>query len=313
MDDVALICPCFRRNQIVKLDNGYACSHADCVCSEKKGGFHNSGKCPVLINFQDCDTLCDQSVYRMPERRYIPRLENCWARAVKKVIYGVSPITLRLCKLFIKNITRNNSVPKVLIIGSGSIGQGSEQLYASADISFVGVDIYPSESVDFIADAHYLPFLDNQFDGVWIQAVLEHVVDPSLVAAEIYRVLKRDGVVYSEAPFMQQIHEGAYDFYRFTGSAHRHVFKNFEVLDIGVVGGPATAFSWSLRYLLYSLLNSKIISLALSAPFFILGRYLDRIIGIKKSWGGASGTYILCKKSKDTARHTQIMKTYMGK
>jgi len=60
------------------------------------------------------------------------------------------------------------------------------------------------------------------FDAVWIQAVLEHVLDPVRVVAEIHRVLRPGGLVYSEIPFMQEVHEGAYDFTRFRLSGMPH-------------------------------------------------------------------------------------------
>ena len=66
-----------------------------------------------------------------------------------------------------------------------------------------------------IADAHYIPFRDGSFQGVLIQAVLEHVIEPEKVVGEIHRVLAKDGVVYSEI-FMQQVHEGAFDITRFS-------------------------------------------------------------------------------------------------
>ena len=64
-----------------------------------------------------------------------------------------------------------------------------------------------------------MPF--KEIDLVIIQAVLEHVMYPNKVVSEIYRVLKNDGLIYSETPFMQQVHEGPYDFSRFTESGHR--------------------------------------------------------------------------------------------
>jgi ubiquinone/menaquinone biosynthesis C-methylase UbiE len=67
-----------------------------------------------------------------------------------------------------------------------------------------------------VADGHQLPIADGSVDGVWIQAVLEHVLDPSIVVQEIHRVLTPGGVVYAETPFMQPVHEGAYDFTRFS-------------------------------------------------------------------------------------------------
>ena len=73
--------------------------------------------------------------------------------------------------------------------------------------------------------AHYLPFKDETFDGVWIQAVLEHVVSPETVVKEIFRVVKNHGLIHSEIPFMQQIHMGKNDFTRYTASGHRFLFK----------------------------------------------------------------------------------------
>ena len=67
--------------------------------------------------------------------------------------------------------------------------------------------------------------------------MLEHVLDPAQVVAEIHRVLGKDGVVFANTPFMQQVHEGAYDFTRFTLSGHRWLFRNFDLLEAGTSAG----------------------------------------------------------------------------
>jgi ubiquinone/menaquinone biosynthesis C-methylase UbiE len=59
-----------------------------------------------------------------------------------------------------------------------------------------------------VCDAHHLPFQIESFDGVIVQAVLEHVFDPNRYVEEIHRVLKMDAVVYAETPFIQQADEG---------------------------------------------------------------------------------------------------------
>ena len=48
-----------------------------------------------------------------------------------------------------------------------------------------------------------------------------------------------DGVVYAETPFLQAVHEGPWDFTRFTESGHRWLFRAFERLDSGVVAWGA--------------------------------------------------------------------------
>ena len=109
--------------------------------------------------------------------------------------------------------------------------------------------MFSSPHTRLVADAHKLPFVDQSFDGVWIQAVLEHVLEPIDVVSEIHRVLRDDGLVYAETPFMQQVHERAYDFTRFTQSGHRWLFRSFTEISAGPVTGGGVALLWSIRYL----------------------------------------------------------------
>ena len=132
--------------------------------------------------------------------------------------------------------------PRVLVIGSRVLGSGMEMLaeYPGLEVVESDVELGPRPLVLF--DAHDIPFEDGAFDGVIAQAVLEHVADPSRVAAEIARVLKPRGFVYAETPFMQQVHEGAYDFTRFTHLGHRRLFRDFDEVASGVACGPGMAW-----------------------------------------------------------------------
>ena len=107
-------------------------------------------------------------------------------------------------------------------------------------------DIDKQADVDIFCDAHELSFKDEVFDGVISTAVLEHVLYPDKVIHEIHRVLKKDGFIYSEIPFLQSVHEGAYDFMRYTLSGHRRLLEYFKEIEVGMVAGPGTALVWSL-------------------------------------------------------------------
>ncbi len=130
-----------------------------------------------------------------------------------------------------------------------------------------------------------------------MQAVLEHVLDPALVADEVYRVLKDGGVVYAETPFMQQVHEGAYDFQRFTITGHRWLFRRFEQIDIGPLKGPGITLAWSLKYFFWALTRSRRIGSLVFIPSFFVLQVLDRLIPAKYRWDGASGGYFLGRKT----------------
>ena len=153
----------------------------------------------------------------------------------------------------------------------------------------------------------------DSFDGVWIQAVLEHVVEPQVVISEIYRVLNKNGLVYAETPFMQQVHEGAYDFSRYTVLGHRYLFRDFDEISIGGAGGAEVSLSWSLKYFILAITNSAklakltgIISTLLLKPFSFL---------IKKEslYDSSSGVFFLGRKSTHRLTHKELIRLYSGK
>jgi SAM-dependent methyltransferase len=143
----------------------------------------------------------------------------------------------------------------VLVVGGGVNAHGVT-LYDDPDVNVIGFDIYPSQLTQFVADGHQIPLVTGSVDAVLIQAVLEHVLDPWRVVAEIRRVLRTGGIVYAETPFLQQVHEGAYDFTRFTDSGHRWLFREFDLIDSGAIGGPGLQAVWTIDYLTRGLLRS---------------------------------------------------------
>jgi len=169
----------------------------------------------------------------------------------------------------------------ILILGGGNIGTGLDKIYKSKDIKIISTDIYPSNNIQFISDCHNIPLKNESVDGVIIQAVLEHVLKPEQVINEVYRVLKKKGIVFAETPFMQHSHEEPYDFNRFTELGHRWLFKSFKSLYRKTNGGPSVSLFWSIKFFLFSLTNSKLISNLLSIPFLFIV-FFDYLIPEKK-------------------------------
>src|SRR5262249_11904329 len=144
-----------------------------------------------------------------------------FASRLHVLVNGTNPVAAKNCELFLSLVKAETDYPRILIIGGGLGGLVAGQLYADPRGEICNPRVYASPSTALLCDAHKLPFETRSFDGIWIQAVLEHVLDPHIVVAEIHRVLKQNGYVYAETPFMQQVHERAYDFSRFTRSGHR--------------------------------------------------------------------------------------------
>jgi len=191
------------------------------------------------------------------------------------------------------------------------VGAGVQYIYQQ-NLSPVVLDVYISPNVAYVADAHYLPFSDACFDLVICQAVLEHVLEPSLVVSEINRVLDSRGIVYAETPFMQQVHEGAYDFNRYTILGHRKLFSRFRLIEQGAISGAFTVLAWDIKYLLWALFRNKFLAQILSSPFLLFSPYLDLILQGKYLFDNSGGNYFIGRKHEKRISDVEIIDSYRG-
>jgi SAM-dependent methyltransferase len=213
-------------------------------------------------------------------------------------------------------LLQQGAAPKVLVLGGSIMGQGMEALTGKPSIVMVPTDVSFGPLTTIICDAHDIPFEDDTFDGVVVQAVLEHVVDPYRCVEEIHRVLKWRGLVYAETPFMQQVHMGPYDFSRFTHSGHRRLFRCFDEISSGPVCGPGMALAWSYQYFLMSFTASRtmrgLIRAFASLTSFYL-KYFDRyLINKKAAVDAASGYFFLGRKEGHTLSDRELVRYYKG-
>jgi ubiquinone/menaquinone biosynthesis C-methylase UbiE len=199
--------------------------------------------------------------------------------------------------------------PRVLVIGGGEIGSGAEALCEEPNIDLIAFDIYASDNCQFLADGQQIPLKDKCIDGVVIQAVLEHVLNPQLVVAEIYRVLRLGGLVYADTPFMQQVHEGPYDFTRFTESGHRYLFRHFAVRNSGVVSGLGTQLLWSIIYFSRAI-NYHLGQIARVA-FCWLPKF-DHRLNPRVTVDGASSFFFYGHSSPEIISPAEIVSYYSG-
>lgn len=232
-------------------------------------------------------------------------------RFLKEIVSPPKKNTAKNVKEIISILRKNDYEPKILIVGGGTIGQGMLPFYNEPFLKVISFDIYASQYVQFVADAHSIPLPDSYFDCVIIQAVREHVLEPRKVVSEIHRVLKQKGLIYSETPFLQHVHEGAYDFTRFTESGHRYLFRDFELIMSGVVSGGGTQLLWSIDYFFRGIFRSRLVGKILKLLFFWL-QYMDKIIPEKFAVDAASGVFFLGRKSGAPIDIKSIIDHYKG-
>ncbi len=123
-----------------------------------------------------------------------------------------------------------------LDLGSGPPYQGP---ISTEDIGpqtkYYCLDISAQARPHIIADIENLPIGSASVDHVLCDAVLEHVRDPQLAADEIHRVLKHHGHVMASVPFIYPYHDQV-DYYRFTDTALRHIFREFSYVSVAPLG-----------------------------------------------------------------------------
>ena len=239
------------------------------------------------------------------------RKYNKFVSLIKCMVSPPLEKTKQNIALLLQLLQKNERTKNVLVIGGGSIGQGLFPLYQSSQIQIVAFDVYATDNVQFVADSHNIPLESAVFDAVVIQAVLEHVLVPEKVVTEIHRLLKDDGLIYAETPFLQHVHEGAYDFMRFTETGHRFLFRSFSLIKSGACAGPGVQTLWSVDYLFRSVFRSRIVGKIAKLLFFWL-QYLDYIIPDSYASDAASGVFFLGKKNVKSVSAKKIVLGYRG-
>lgn len=260
---------------------------------------------PVLINFE-------QSIFSAEEYAdsHVEPVEGGSAvgRAIAAITYGGNKTAPKMIADFLEEIGSGT----VLVIGGGSDGAGTEALYAHPDLQVVSTDVYAAKDTALLCDGHSLPFKDGTFDAVFIQAVLEHVLDPGAVVEEIHRVLNHRGVVLAETPFLQGVHMGAYDFTRFTLSGHRWLFRRFDEIEAETSLGPEHSLLWSIAQTARALgFGEKGAALA-ALPFFWV-RYLRSAMKRGPASDGASGYYFMGRRSETVLGPKDMIAYYASK
>ncbi|MFD1949616.1 class I SAM-dependent methyltransferase [Sphingomonas arantia] len=221
-----------------------------------------------------------------------------WRQVLSRVVDGRNHFSAHYARTMIADLAASNGTrrPVILIVGGGAIGSGAEPLYASPDVDLVAFDIYVSPHITFVADGHAIPLQDASVDAVWVQAVLEHTVDPFAIVAEMTRVLRPGGLVFANTAFLWPVCEHAYDFMRFTTSGLRWLFRDFDVMSVGYSSGPGTTAALAIRYLAQSLLRSTKLGQIAAFPFVWL-RLLDRWCDGRRGLDGASALFFYGRKA----------------
>ncbi len=304
-----LRCPVCRA-ELTVADSSLDCANPECGVR-----FPIVDGAPVLIN--DRNSLFSIEDFAEGRATFFDTRPRSWAARTMQRLTPSLILNVRGKANYAKLaglLLEQSDAPKVLVLGGSIEGLGMEPLIERGEIELVDTDVAFGPRTKVICDAHDIPFADGSFDGVVAQAVLEHVADPYRCVDEIHRVLRDDGLVYAETPFMQQMHGAPYDFTRFTIQGYRRLFKRFEEIDCGTCTGPGMALGWAYKYFMLSLVRNRIAKKLMELFVHFTAwhlKYFDRIL-VKRPFAvyGASGYHFLGTKSHLTATDREIVERF---
>jgi uncharacterized protein YbaR (Trm112 family) len=109
--------------------------------------------------------------------------------------------------------------------------------------NIIRMDVTLTPYVDVVGDAHALPFLPGTFAFVFSLAVIEHLRQPFVAAAEMYNALRNGGYVYGECNFVFPYHGYPHHYFNMTQQGLEEIFKSFSRLRSGVAPYQMPSFA----------------------------------------------------------------------
>ena len=121
-----------------------------------------------------------------------------------------------------------------------NIGSGNKRLAPHVK----NLDIIKDLNVDYVCSADKIPIESNSVDLIITQEAFEHIPNSAEAIKECYRILKNDGKIYFQVPFIIGYHPGPTDFFRFTKEGIEKFLKDvgFKIEKIEITVAGATGF-----------------------------------------------------------------------
>lgn len=132
---------------------------------------------------------------------------------------------------------------KILDIGCGN---SPYEHLVNKNSRYFGIDINDQIKFDYNNkkivrfDGSRIPFANRYFQSFICTEVLEHVVDPVVLISEMKRILKSGGTGLVSIPWSARFHYIPYDYYRYTPSALKILFRRFNAVKIEPRGSDIT-------------------------------------------------------------------------
>ena len=127
--------------------------------------------------------------------------------------------------------------------------------YSFKNKDVIRLNIHPGENIDVVSDGIHYPFEDETFDIIMLRCLLEHVDDPKVILKEVTRVLKPNGKIEIEVPFINPIHAAPDDFFRFTPNGLKKIIQDQELIIERIF--YVEDYNWAIKWILWQNLKEN--------------------------------------------------------
>jgi 2-polyprenyl-3-methyl-5-hydroxy-6-metoxy-1,4-benzoquinol methylase len=126
----------------------------------------------------------------------------------------------------------------ILDIGAGEVP--FENFYKGLNVITCDIQQNSNGTIDHIIETSgRLPFLNEEFEAIFLFDVLEHIKNDHEFIKECFRILKPKGLIVANVPFMYRFHEEPHDYRRYTPSGIKYLLEevgNFVIHQIEPIG-----------------------------------------------------------------------------
>lgn len=121
-----------------------------------------------------------------------------------------------------------------------------------------------------------MPFVDEQFDSILCNAVLEHVAPVDAILRELIRVLRPGGFLVLAVPFLQPLHECPGDFRRYTEQGLASLGESAGMKTVTVL--PVHSMTQTLGWIAWEIACEKggLLKFVLWPLIFVSTRFWNR-------------------------------------
>lgn len=156
-------------------------------------------------------------------------------------------------KFFEEKLRELSKEDDILDVGGGRPFQKGMAKYRDwfSGKKYLTLDAAPEYEPDIVGDIHNLPLGDESVSAILCKSVMEHLPDPKKAVQEMHRVLKKSGKVLVYTHFIYPYHARGKiygDYYRFTETALKDLFRGFAKVEIKKDGGYFRALAFFLPF-----------------------------------------------------------------